>query len=635
MNLIQFGILGVIKTTSQVLTAGIAITAFSLLLYSFSFNLHDRVVGSFILILTSVVFIFAAEALRTTAVQDWEVAIWLKLQWVGIVLLPAFYIDFSDALLESTGKPSRWRRRWAVRGAYALSFGFLILLPSDLLVGQLVLDQQAEPYLANTFLTDIFAVYYLAVMVVTWINFIRAYRRTVTSTSRRRMAYLLIGATAPALGSFPFLIFGSELAKNYLLLFWIVSIVSDSLVGVLVVVMAYAVSFFGLRSPDRVVKSRLLRWIMRGPVTAVITLGITTVVRRAGEVMGSPYTAWVPIVMVTTVVLLEYLITLVGPLVQRLLFYGNDSADLELIQTMEDRLLTRNDLIQFLDMILASVCDRLQASGAYVVALDPDKLELVAKVGKIQVGDLTAAGELYQLALKGETLTAFIRQDHIFVAPIRNGQLEEQKDLLGLMIVGGVERTEPDDDLRRFFTTLMTSTGLALRDRLTQEQVFRSLQTLSPQVELIQQLRAAGRYDREGILLKEEELALETVSPWAKDALSHYWGGPGLTESPLLRLQVVQDALKEHENNPANALRAILKNVIEHLKPEGERHYTAEWILYNILAMKFMEGKKVREIALKLAISEADMYRKQRVAVDEVAKMLIEMELQARHVSIS
>jgi N-terminal 7TM region of histidine kinase len=635
MDIIQFGIIGVIKTTSQVLTAGIAITAFSLLLYSFSFNLHDRVVRSFILILASVAFVFTTEALRTTAVQDWEVEIWLKLQWVGIVLLPAFYIDFSDALLESTGKPSRWRRRWAVRGAYALSFGFLLLLPSNLLVGQLVMDQQVEPYLASTFLTNVFTLYYLAVMVVTWINFIRAYRRAVTSTSRRRMAYLLIGATAPALGSFPLLIFGSELAENYLLLFWIVSIVSDSLVGVLVVVMAYAVSFFGLRSPDRVVKSRLLRWIMRGPVTAVITLGVTTVVRRAGEVMGSPYTAWVPIVMVTTVVLLEYLITLVGPLVQRWLFYGNDSADLELIQTMEDRLLTRNDLTQFLETILASVCDRLQATGAYVVALGPDKLELVVKEGKIEVGDLTSTGELYQMVVQGEALEAYVRQDHSFIAPIRDGQHEEQKELLGLMVVGGIERTEPDEDLRKFFATMIASAGLALRDRLTQEQVFRSLQTLSPQVELIQQLRAAGRYDREGILLKEEELTLETVSPWAKDALTHYWGGPGLTESPLLRLQVVQDVLEDHENNPANALRAILKNVIEHLKPEGERHYTGEWILYNILSMKFMEGKKVREIALKLAISEADMYRKQRVAIDEVAKTLIEMERQARHASTS
>ena len=38
------------------------------------------------------------------------------------------------------------------------------------------MDQQVEPYLASTFLTDVFTIYYLTVMVVTWINFIRAYR---------------------------------------------------------------------------------------------------------------------------------------------------------------------------------------------------------------------------------------------------------------------------------------------------------------------------------------------------------------------------------------------------------------------------------------------------------------------------
>jgi hypothetical protein len=46
--------------------------------------------------------------------------------------------------------------------------------------------------------------------------------------------------------------------------------------------------------------------------------------------------------------------------------------------------------------------------------------------------------------------------------------------------------------------------------------------------------------------------------------------------------------------------------------------------------MKFLEGKKVREIALRLAMSEADLYRKQRVAVDAVAKVIAEMEDQAR-----
>ena len=58
--------------------------------------------------------------------------------------------------------------------------------------------------------------------------------------------------------------------------------------------------------------------------------------------------------------------------------------------------------------------------------------------------------------------------------------------------------------------------------------------------------------------------------------------------------------------------------------------FTAEWILYNILEMKFMEGRKVREIAMRLAISEADLYRKQRVAIEAVAKAILEMEQQAR-----
>ena len=115
-----------------------------------------------------------------------------------------------------------------------------------------------------------------------------------------------------------------------------------------------------------------------------------------------------------------------------------------------------------------------------------------------------------------------------------------------------------------------------------------------------------------------------------KDALSHYWGGPKLSQSPLLGLQVVQSALKDHKGNPTNALRAILRQAIDKVRPEGERRFTAEWILYNILEMKFMEGRKVREIAMRLAMSEADLYRKQRVAIEAVAKAIVAMEQQAR-----
>ena len=85
-----------------------------------------------------------------------------------------------------------------------------------------------------------------------------------------------------------------------------------------------------------------------------------------------------------------------------------------------------------------------------------------------------------------------------------------------------------------------------------------------------------------------------------------------------------------HEGNQANAMRAILNQAIEQTRPEGERRFTGEWILYNILEMKFLEGRKVREIAMRLAMSEADLYRKQRVAVEAVAAAIVEMEQRAK-----
>ena len=69
---------------------------------------------------------------------------------------------------------------------------------------------------------------------------------------------------------------------------------------------------------------------------------------------------------------------------------------------------------------------------------------------------------------------------------------------------------------------------------------------------------------------------------------------------------------------------------IERVRPEGDRRFTAEWILYNILELKFLEGRKVREVAMRLSVSEADLYRKQRVAIEAVASAIVEMESQAR-----
>jgi len=172
---------------------------------------------------------------------------------------------------------------------------------------------------------------------------------------------------------------------------------------------------------------------------------------------------------------------------------------------------------------------------------------------------------------------------------------------------------------------------MALLDVRKQQQVFTSVEELTPQVELFQRLRAAARYDGTEILTSSDiSLDDRDMSKWVKDALSHYWGGPKLSQSPLINLEVVQQAVGQHDGNPTNALRSILLEGISKVRPGGDRRFTGEWILYNILDLKFLEGRKVREIAMRLAMSEADLYRKQRVAIEEVASAIIDMEQEVR-----
>jgi len=116
-----------------------------------------------------------------------------------------------------------------------------------------------------------------------------------------------------------------------------------------------------------------------------------------------------------------------------------------------------------------------------------------------------------------------------------------------------------------------------------------------------------------------------------RDALTQFWGGPKLTSSPLLGLAVVESAMKENNGNATRALRAVLTQAIERLKPDGQRSMTAaEWMLYNIMEMKVLQDLKVRDIARRIVISESDLYRKQRAAFEEVAKIVIDMEREAR-----
>jgi hypothetical protein len=624
-------ILTSLQTLNELLTAGIAITAFSLLLYALSFNLRDRVARSFAIILLCVVTVFVAEALGSVADTPNQLEFWLQTQWLGIVFLPATYLHFSDALLATTGRPSRGRRRMAVRLTYLLSLAFLATLPLSLLVGPLVNEPGTVPHLQRTALTWVFTLFYAAIMVLSWINFWRAHKRTVTSTSRRRMSYLLAGALAPALGSYPYLLFGSGIAAGRPLLFWSLVTLSNLMVSALLIVMAYAVAFFGIPWPDRVVKRRLFKWLMRGPVTASTVLAITTVIRRLGPTLGINVSAVVPVVMVGSFLIFEHLITLAAPVWERWIFHGGNRADTEFLQTLEERLLTEGDLRQFLEAVLAAVGDRLQTSKAFIAALGLRGMEMLVTIGgdnPLENQDLNE--NLLQEVAQNDLQEGLFSWGDYWLAPLFEED-DASGELIGLLGIKRQPGQELDSEQYEALSILTTRAAMALQDRRNQQQVFTSLEALSPQIEMIQRLRAASRYDGTEVLTSPDlNLKNRKLSGWVKDALSHYWGGPKLTESPLMGLHVVQEALEEHEGNPTNALRAILRRGIEQTRPEGERRFTAEWILYNILEMKFMEGRKVREVAMRLAMSEADLYRKQRVAIEAVANAIVDMEQQAR-----
>lgn len=622
-----------LRTISQILSAGVAITAFSLLLYVLAYNLRERVVKPFLLILLCVAIVYTGETIASVSNQAVIIELMLRLKWFGIIFLPATYLHFSNSLLSLTGRPSRGRRLWVVRLTYIFSVILLILAFLNILVGPYEETSLPAPHLTRTFFTSLFAVYYVVVMVVAGTILYRAFQRTVTRTSRRRMIYLLSGATVAAIGTYPYLLFGSGVFANAPIVFWIFVSFSSLLVDVFLVIMTYAVAFFGVTWPDRLVKSRLFKWFLRGPFTASIVLAVTTIIRRLGMIWDDPYNAFVPFFMVGMILLMEYAVTLLAPYWEELLFFGRDRNDIKRIKSLEDHMLTRSDLSQFLEIVTATICDLLQVNGAFVGMIENERLELLTTAGddkdfrKIEASD--------EILLESRKFKSGKQRDYFlwsgyFIIPLIFDDLQNGEHLLGICGFPWEETRDMEEEHLQSIQLLANRIGIALRDWRIQQQVLSSMESLDPQVALIQQLRASSSYNKTGVLLEEIELKEEDFVSWVKDALTHYWGGPKLSESPLLSLRIVQSSLKNYDGNPTNALRAVLKTAVEQVKPEGDRRFTVEWILYNILELKFMEGRKVRDVATRLAMSEADLYRKQRVALEAVSKAILGMELNAR-----
>lgn len=620
-----------LRIINQILDAGNAVTAFSLLLYSLTFNPRELAARSFAMLLGCVAAVYFGDVLASTSQAAGEIEMWLRLEWVGIAFLPSAFLHLSDALLAATGRPSKGRRKLAVRISYVVSTIMFALAGLDLgIVNGLGRAGQTQ-YLQPAVGFWVFVLFLVFGLVFGGLNLYRAFQRCLTGTSRRRMAYLMFGSLGPILGGIPFLTLVGPTLSSRPILFQAALVLSNGSVAVLLVIMAYAVAYFGVSYPDRIVKSRLFQWIMRGPVVASTALAVTVIVGRGSELFGLEDSRLVPFSMVASILVLQYVITLVRPTIERWLFYGQDRDDIARLQLMEERLLTTGDVRQYLEAILNAVSDVSGASSAFIAAINEEGLDLEVAVG--EEDPLRSGGDLPTIVVpenaeRIEPLGALIPWDVYWLLPLHSEEADDVVGILGIDIdVNPLEFTAEE---ALGLATLADRAAVALTDRRLQREIFDVVDRLVPQVEEIQRIRAAAPYGGTD-LLTQSVAGIHSEADLAnlvKDALGHYWGGPRLMDSPLMGLRVVREAIREH-GSPVNALRSILLQGIESVKPEGERRFTAEWMLYNILEMKFVEGRKVRDVAMRLAMSEADLYRKQRVAIEAVSRAVSEMEREA------
>ena len=626
---------------NDILEAVIVIFGSAVVLYNLGRSLRDRVMRAFCALIIFVMISYLAELMVSRTIVSTSVEGFLRFQWLGIALVPAAQFHLSDALLSTTGALPH-RRRFLVPIGYLTGIVFLSMaLFSDLLVTNSIPNPLARiPHLDPGPVFPVFAAYFWVVTGLSIYNVWRARQRCITRTTRQRMTSTLLTYPAAPLGVFPYLLItGSKGQEIIPLWLWPIIILGNLVVGLMFGVLTAHLAYFGTASPDRVVRVRLFKFMARVPLAGSIVLLVYVLVSRNSAILGLPAETALGFSLVATVMLVEWAIHAYKRPLERL-FQLNNDPDVRTMQRLGERLLTTRDLQQFLESILAATCEALRTPTSFVAAITPDGPQLEAVVGPLAesdeilqdadwrklAGSKEDGGSNEALEMVGD----FFVWRNYWIRPLHSRQQELVLGILGIRARSETpDLTEAEEEI---FGRLLQQASYALEDRILQQEVFATVEGLLPQITAIQQRRSEATFGGLPVLAQETSDASPVVSDpefntMVRDALTHYWGGPKLTTSPLMRLHIVQQAMAEHENNPTKALRAILNNAIELQKPEGERNMTtAEWILYNILELKFVQGQRVRDVARRLAMSESDLYRKQRVAIENVARTIGTME---------
>lgn len=625
-----------------IFSSAIVITAFALLGYTVTRNYRSEVIRTFSVLLVCVLIVSGADIIIPRVESFPAVLVWLRVQWIGIALAPAGYQHFSDAVLRTTRHFSA-RRRLLVAASYVCS---LILVYLALFTDTLVFNGDFSPpvtHLRAGPLFPLFVVYFFSTVTYGAWNVIRARSRCLTPASRRRMAYLIGSFAAPGLGVFPYLLTSGLIGRLSPGTILLLNMAANLAVGTMLVVMAYAVTYLGVLSSDRIIKHDLIHYLLRGPLVGIVVIVVMLVIPRVELILGLPRDTALIFAVVGVIVLGQLAVNAAKPWIDRLL-YPEDREEIAWIQTLDRRLLTTSDLRQFLVNLLISLCELLRVRDGFVLVQTDAGLHVEASVGDAEFAQQCAKRRATQeiwARFANEPpdepgqMPAFRPAADYWFAPLRS---QDGEKMLGLLAVAARTPTvEMVEEESVEVELMLVRAAAAVADRHVQEGVFATLQSILPDLERIQEWRGAVRYapplpaPPAAGAAPPSDIAQasfqHTWQQWVKDALSHYWGGPKLTESPLLDLKIVRQRLKANDDNLTRALRATLQEAIERQRPAGERKLTSsEWLVYNILDMRFVQGLRVLDIARRLALSESDLYRKQRVAVTAIAKTLAEME---------
>ncbi|MBN1314914.1 MAG: hypothetical protein JXA42_05585 [Anaerolineales bacterium] len=598
-----------------------------MVLYNIQSSIRNRVARATNLLLSFTVIAYLGDLLLTQVSTPQDMERLLRTQWIGIAFVPAAYAQLSAALLEfGGGARNRTWRRMVVVAAYILGASAVALTAfTDLIVKGEVVNLNA-PQLDPGQIFPIFMILSGACIVLGFAFQLDARQRSRTATMKRRITYIIATACGPVISVFPYLAITGQSTLVPAPIFWAIQILGNSMVGITVFFMTYSVSYIGISEPDRVVRLRLIKFLARGPLVAIGVLVMLVAVDRAGRFLGLPAERATPFVVAAGIVVLQWIILMIKPVLERW-FYFDERDQVVRIQELRDRVLTTQDLHQFLESVLANVCELLQVETAFVASYTVEGAPQV----EVLVGELLMDnGEILDnnwQALKIDIDASSSAEqerftwDGYWIFPLYDRNRENVLGILGARSPQHLVDLPENENER--LTFLIQQAASALEDQILQQDVFAAMEGLLLKVQAAQQTRLTLTQDDNMADLMEQEEFITLV----RDALSHYWGGPKLLESPLLKLQVVRQGLSEHQGSSVNAMRAVLHRAVESLRPEGKRSMTTtEWILYNILELKFLKGYKVRDIAQRLAMSESDLYRKQRVAIEAVARTIAEME---------